>query len=94
MLNLGVETEVNDRLSAHVSLRHMAGFYSAEAGTYPVALIRMSDVTVVNAGLNWAVNETVSASLRVENLLDKEYQTVDGYGQPGCQIFIGLKTRF
>lgn len=94
VLNLGVETEVNDRLSAHVSLRHMAGFYSAEAGTYPVALIRMSDVTVVNAGLNWAVNETVSASLRVENLLDKEYQTVDGYGQPGRQIFIGLKTRF
>ena len=72
----------------------LAGFYSAEAGTYPVALIRMSDVTVVNAGLNWAVNETVTASLRVENLLDKEYQTVDGYGQPGRQIFIGLKTRF
>ena len=54
----------------------------------------MPDYTVVNATVSYAINDTTQAYLRIENLFDEEYQTVRNYGQPGRQVFLGVRASF
>lgn len=93
-LLLGVAGDVTDRLGAHLSVRHVSGFLSPLAGSYPVTFTPMPDYTVTNAGVSYRISDTASAYLRVENLFDESYQTVDGYAQAGRQVFLGLRSTF
>lgn len=43
---------------------------------------------------SYRLSDTYELYLRVENLLDKEYQQVFGYGTPERSGFIGLRTKF
>jgi len=48
----------------------------------------------VNGTVTYAVNDTTEAYLRVENLLDNDYQTVAGYGTSDRAVFVGLRKSF
>ncbi len=46
---------------------------------------------VLNVGAAWQVNETWNLYTRIDNLLDKEYQEVLGYGTPDRSYFAGVR---
>ena len=81
-LGLTLDAKLSDRLSGTLALRHSAGRTD------------VADFTVVNAALGYALTPTMDLTLRVENLFDKAYQTVPGYGTSGRAVYVGLKTRF
>ncbi|MDD3054927.1 MAG: TonB-dependent receptor [Aliarcobacter sp.] len=56
----------------------------AETGNY----------TVWNSVVNYDINKTYKAYLKVNNLFDKYYQTVDGYATEERSAYIGLKASF
>ncbi|MDD2887817.1 MAG: TonB-dependent receptor [Aliarcobacter sp.] len=56
----------------------------AETGNY----------TVWNSVVNYDINKTYKAYLKVNNLFDKYYQTVDGYATEERSAYIGLKANF
>ena len=56
----------------------------AETGNY----------TVWNSVVNYDINKTYKAYLKVDNLFDKYYQTVDGYATEERSAYIGLKASF
>ena len=91
-LVLGVEGQLAEGLTGVLAAQHVGDFL--DAGIWPNPASRMPDYTLVNATLTYAVNDRAQAYLRVENLLDKEYQTVRNYGQPGRQVFLGVRTSF
>ena len=39
----------------------------------------------------WKLSDRLEATVRVENLLDRRYQEVLGYGEPGISAFVGLR---
>jgi len=84
-LTLGVEGQITDRVSGLFTLQHVADVL--DAGPLP-------DYTVANLTVSYAVNDTTEAYLRVENIFDEDYQTVRDYGQPGRQVFLGLRASF
>jgi vitamin B12 transporter len=43
---------------------------------------------------SYRLSDTYELYLRVENLLDKEYQQIFGYGTPERSGFIGIRTKF
>ena len=49
---------------------------------------------MVNVATNYAINDDVSIYARVNNLLDKDYYTVWGYGQKRINGAIGVKISF
>lgn len=55
---------------------------------------RLNGYGLVNATFSWDVAENVEFFARGENLLDKHYQDVFGYGAPGLGVFAGLTVRF
>jgi len=91
-LALGVEGRFNDRLSGVVTVQHVADFL--DTGVWPAPTGPMPDYTVVNLGLTYDITDQAQAYLRVDNLFDEEYQTVRNYGQPGRQVFVGVRASF
>ncbi len=50
--------------------------------------------TVWNSVANYKINKTFSTYLKVDNLFNKYYQTVDGYATAERSAYIGLKATF
>ena len=86
-LALSLSGELANRLTGRISVQRVAG-RPAEFGT------PLDDYTVVNAGLSYAVNDDTSLTLRVENLFDKDYQAIPGYGTSERAFYVGIGTSF
>ncbi len=56
--------------------------------------IELSEWTRADIAVEYALTDRVSLYGRVENLFDKEYQQVLGYGTPDRSAYVGLKARF
>lgn len=82
-VSLGLGAQLTDRLNGAVSLRHVAG----QSGG-------LADYTVVNAALDFDLGSNTSAWLRVDNLFDRNYQTVAGYATSGRALYVGLRKAF
>jgi len=50
--------------------------------------------TVWNSVINYEINKTFSTYLKVDNLFNKYYQTVDGYATAERSAYVGLKATF
>ena len=81
-VSLGLDADLSDRLTASVSLLHVA-----DRPTLP-------DYTVANATFTYDLGTAAEAYLRIENLTDKDYELVDGYGTSGRAVYVGLRKSF
>jgi vitamin B12 transporter len=54
----------------------------------------MPDYTVFGVSASYQVNDMAEAYLRIENILDEDYQTVPGYNTSGRAAFVGLRAKF
>jgi vitamin B12 transporter len=90
-LVLGIEGEIADRLTGRFDVRHVADVVPSE---FAPADNKVGDYTLANLGLAYALSDSVSASLRVENLFDADYETAGGFNQPGRAAYVGLSTSF
>lgn len=54
----------------------------------------MEDYTLVNAAVRYDINDDVQAYLRVENLMDEQYQTSAGYNASDRALFFGVRATF
>jgi vitamin B12 transporter len=50
--------------------------------------------TVIDAAINYDINQNASVYAKINNLFDRYYQTSDGYASAGFNTFAGLKIRF
>ncbi|MDR9483420.1 MAG: TonB-dependent receptor, partial [Salibaculum sp.] len=74
--------DVTERVSGSVSLQR--------AMDRPT----LDDYTVVNAKVGYALSDGAEAYMRVDNLLDTEYQTQAGYGTSDRAFYVGLRAQF
>lgn len=79
---------------------HSAGLDLLAAGARPdvdfvtFARTRAPGYAVVNLTGEAPLGAHLRVLARIENLLDKDYQTADGYAQPGRAFFAGLRAGF
>lgn len=85
--SLGVTAGVSEALTLNAGLQGVAD-RPDDRGQ------RMGSYLVASLGAGYALSESTRLSLRVENLFDRQYQTVAGYGTPRRGVFLGLSTRF
>ncbi|WP_262690356.1 TonB-dependent receptor plug domain-containing protein [Kordiimonas aestuarii] len=76
-----------EKLSGSVSVTHNG--QELDSGTTFV-----DDWTRVDLRAAYRLNEGVELYGRIDNLLDADYQQVNGYGTPGLSAFAGVRTRF
>lgn len=58
--------------------------------TYASSNERMSSFWLLNLNARYNLNKNVSLYARIENLFDKDYETVYGYSQPGRGAYVGV----
>ncbi len=91
-LALSLDATLSDKLSGGLTLLHVAGRRDNDANTFTAK--DMPDYTVLNARLDYDLNDKTALYLKVENLLDEDYQMVDGYAASGRAFYVGLEARF
>ncbi len=77
------------RLTTSVSVQTVGESFDDTANT---VLLKAYSLVDIRASL--PLNDRLEVYGRVENLLDRHYQTLAGYGTPGRGAFIGVRTRF
>jgi len=60
----------------------------------PPRRVILDQYTLVNLAASYDISKNFQLFGRVENLLDKDYEEVKGYGTPGLSIFGGMKLSF
>lgn len=56
--------------------------------------IQTGNYALINANASYEIDKNLAVSVKLENLLDRLYQTVDGYATAGRSIYIGLRAKF
>ena len=82
-LNVGLRSDWTERVSSNLNLQHIGGRSGG-----------MASYSVVTAGIRYRVNDHADLLLRVENLFDKQYQQVRGYGTSDRAFYLGVASRF
>ncbi|WEF23589.1 TonB-dependent receptor [Paracoccus sp. S3-43] len=83
VLNLGAETVFATGTTAGIQVQHVAGRPND-----------MDDFTTVDLLVSHSIRDDATAYLRLENVLDEDYQWVSGYGTSGRAIYAGLRASF
>jgi vitamin B12 transporter len=60
----------------------------------PYGSVYVKSFTTLDLVTNYAVTPTVTAYARLDNVLDKHYEEVYAYSQPGMALYAGLKAKF
>ena len=81
-VSVNFSKEINTILSAN----HIVG-YKDTTGDMP-------DYTVVNATANYNFSEKFEGYLRIQNLMDDDYEVVKDFNTGGRQIFAGIRATF
>jgi vitamin B12 transporter len=55
---------------------------------------RVGGYTLVNLAASYDINEHLQWFARIDNLFDRDYEEVAGFGTPGFSVFSGLKLMF
>ena len=88
---LGLGAEFTDRLAGYFDIRHVADVVPSQ---FAPANNKVGDYTLVGAGVSYDVGGGTEVYLRVENLLDEDYETAGGFNQPGRAAYVGLRASF
>ncbi len=58
------------------------------------ALVSIPGFTVMDMNTSYKVHPNASVYARLENVLDKRYEEVSGFGQPGRGLYVGVKANY
>lgn len=90
-LVLGLDASVSARLSAGIAMQRVA---DVRGSAFDPADSKVGDYTLVNLSVAYDLTPGATAYLRVENLLDRDYETAGGFNQPGRAAYFGLRASF
>lgn len=61
---------------------------------FPYGLVRVKSFALLDLSTHYRVTQAVTLYGRIENLLDKRYEEVFGYGAPGMALYAGAKLAY
>ena len=85
------QSQVTDGFRAGLALDYVGEQLDTDFGTYQT--VTLDSYILVSGTAEYPISDSLSLTLRGENLLDEEVTDVFGYHAPGAAAFIGLKLR-
>lgn len=93
--NAGLNYRLTDKAGTHVNVAYVGkrpdNYWDAKYMTHSV---KMPSYTLVNVGADYQLTENLNVYVNLNNLFDKKYENVLGYGQEGRHFYVGLKGGF
>ena len=85
--NLGLAYQITEKLGSDVNVSYVGK--RLDSGDF-----KMPSYTLANLGLNYKVADSVTIYANLNNVFNKKYENVLGYGQEGRNVYVGLKGSF
>ncbi len=79
------------RFDCSATLSYIGPRADTDFSTFPSERVTLGGYTVASATARYQLSEDLELGLRAENLFDREYQEVLGYGTNGAAIFASVK---
>jgi vitamin B12 transporter len=74
-----------------LSLTHIGARDDQEWIDWISTRVQMDPFTLVNAVCSYDIHPAIQLFLRLDNILDQQYELIKGYGTPGFSVFGGFK---
>jgi len=87
---VNVDAQLTAKANASLSVNHIMDYTDLVAGS----VVDMPDYTVVNLSASYDVTDTLQGYVRVQNLMDADYETITDYNTGGRQMFAGVRASF
>ncbi|MDD5119363.1 MAG: TonB-dependent receptor [Sulfuricurvum sp.] len=84
----------SDKLTLGTAASYIGTRPDTDYSTYPATSVQTGRYTLWNAFANYDITSNLTVYLKADNLTDKLYQEVFGYGTYGRTISIGLNAKF
>ena len=95
LANAGLAYQITEKLGTDVNLsytgKRMDTYYSPSYSTHKV---KLPSYTLANVGVNYKVAESLTVYANLNNVFNKKYENVLGYGQEGRNVYVGLRGSF
>ncbi len=75
----------------NLSLIHIGERDDLDFSTWPSTRVTLPSYTLVNAALSYDLIKNVQIFCRLDNIFNKEYEMIKGYGTPGFSAYGGVK---
>ena len=93
--NAGLAYQITEKLGTDVNVsytgKRMDIYYSK---TYSTHKVKLPSYTLANFGVNYKVADSLTIYANLNNVFNKKYENVLGYGQDGRNVYVGLKGSF
>ena len=93
--NAGLAYQITEKLGTDVNVsytgKRMDTYYSP---TYSTHKVKLPSYTLANLGVNYKVADSLTIYANLNNVFNKKYENVLGYGQDGRNVYVGLKGSF
>lgn len=95
LANAGLAYQITEKLVSDVNLsytgKRMDTYYSP---TYSTHKVKLPSYTLANLGVNYKVTDGLTVYANLNNVFNKKYENVLGYGQDGRHVYVGLRGSF
>ena len=95
LANAGLAYQITEKLGADMNVsytgKRMDTYYSP---TYSTHKVKLPSYTLANLGVNYKVVDNLTIYANLNNVFNKKYENVLGYGQDGRHVYVGLRGSF
>ena len=85
--NIGIKAKPIPKLSLGATISHTGGYFD-------IGTDKIKQFTLLGVTADYDVSKNFTIYGRIENALDKHYETVRGYGEPGIGAYGGVRAKF
>lgn len=86
--NAGIAYQITEQLGSSANISYVGK--RVDSGVR----YRMPSYTLVNLGVNYQLTQNLNIYANLNNVFDKKYENVVGYGQDGRNVYVGLRGSF
>lgn len=90
-LSLSVDYTFAQKAVFHLSLNYTGKRDDIYFTGWTSTRVIMDQYTLVNAAFSYSIIKDLTVFIRLDNLLDTEYEIIKGYGTPGFSVYGGIK---
>lgn len=87
--NAGLNYQITEQLGSSVNVSYVGKRIDNNRDRY-----RMPSYTLVNLGVNYQLTQNLNIYANLNNVFNKKYENIVGYGQEGRNVYVGLKGSF
>ena len=89
-LSISISANISSKINSNLEINHIMDYKDTVSGS----LVDMPDYTVTNLAVSYDMANNLLGYVRVQDLMDTDYETVKDFNTGGRQIFAGIRATF